>query len=92
MSNAKQTPCEAAWMAWHSRYIDGGSCPDWAKFHFSAGFRAGEEGKAELLEALEELVKRSRPQEFEKDFEYSLLAFDKARAAIAKHTAKKGGE
>lgn len=92
MSNEKQTPCEAAWIEFRKsqgadrppaslQFMDG----------FSAGFRAGEEGKAELLEALQlcfdELIERFDMQDPSTNPGIKNAAHV-ARAVIAKHPAK----
>lgn len=83
MSKEKQTPCEAAW--------NFQSCiepytPIPVHPYFAAGFRAGEEGKKELLEALKALYSATAPH-FDGE-PGTIRVRGLAQAAIAKHTAK----
>lgn len=61
MSNEKQNPCEAAWdelvNRGRDRKIEPGLVPMGCQEMFAAGFRAGEAGKKELLEACKEVLR-----------------------------------
>lgn len=83
MSKEKQTPCEAAWEEWSA--LRPSMAEREHEYCFSAGFRAGEEGKAELLEACELLVEWDGAGDAP---EMLQNAVERARAALSKHTAK----
>lgn len=88
--NTKASPCEAAWIEYRRSGVDIDSkCITGHQLLFSAGFRAGEEGKAELLEALEHMQTCRHCGE---DAWADCEGGRKALAAIAKHTAKGDGQ
>lgn len=97
MSKAKQNPCEVAWNAYRIQPSDlkgETPCSAFVERAFFAGFRAGEEGKAELLEALKDAAiglekqKQTNWTSAHSRICCALRYEKRVRAAIAKHTAK----